>query len=76
MGYKTFIGMAFVTAIFWVVFAAIYAIYYFTGHMADWDSDWRQVLTVVLVTNFVMGPFIMGAMGIVMYWRGFYGVKE
>lgn len=58
MGYKNQIFLVVFSSIFWIVFGLFFAIYYFSGHMADWDKDWRNIMIAVMCCNFVAGPFI------------------
>ena len=77
MGYKNWISLILFSGIFWMVFGLFYTVYYFTGHMADWDKDWRNIMIAIMCCNFVMGPFIMCIIGDIMYSSGFRdNIKE
>lgn len=58
MDYKNRMALILFSAMFWIVFGLFFAIYYFSGHMADWDTDWRSIMIAVMCCNFVVGPFL------------------
>ena len=70
MGIDNRFAILFVSTIFWLLYFIFFVLYYFTGHMADWDADWRVVMTAVMACNFVAGPILTMMIARFMYWRG------
>ena len=75
MGYRNWLDSMFVASVFWLAYAFFYAVHYFSGHMADWDSYWRVIMITVMSANFVVGPILTVLLGRIMYARGKAGVE-